>query len=270
MKNTLETRIATLLADPLCAARAAADAGHRVIAYVGPDVPVELILAAGAVPVRLSGKAGIATPQADDFVERAFVPEIRSIAEQWVSGALDFIDSIVLPRSDDSAQRLYYYMCELQRRGACRRPRPLILDIAAVDRQSSAQHTIAATLKLARELGRESASLAARDQRKSPSTLSVLQRIATKQLATVAAPRERGSPTRAMFSLLLERAVSSGRASLSPRTHRSARREARAPRRQCGSGRSTASSHRERRRISRARDHRGELVCGRSDGGRCD
>lgn len=153
MKDTIETRISALLADPLSSARTAADSGHRVIGYVGPDVPVELILAAGAVPVRLSGKPDTATPQADAFIERAFLPEIRSIAERWVSGELDFIDSIVLPRSEDSAQRLYYYLCELQRRGSCGGPRPLIYDIAAITRSASAQHTIAATLKLARDIG---------------------------------------------------------------------------------------------------------------------
>lgn len=159
MKDTIETRISTLCADPLSAARKAADSGHRVIGYVGPDVPVELILAAGAVPVRLSGKPGIATPEADAFIEHAFLPEIRSIAQQWVSGELDFIDSIVLSRSDDSGQRLYYYMSELQRRGACSGPRPLIYDIAAIDRSTSARHTIAATLELARDLGARERSL---------------------------------------------------------------------------------------------------------------
>jgi hypothetical protein len=180
MNSTTEIQIATLLADPLSAARSAADSGHRVIGYVGPDVPVELIIAAGAVPVRLSGKADTATAHADGFIERAFIPEIRSIAEQWVSGELDFIDSVVLPRSDDSAQRLYYYVCELQRRGSCRGPRPLIYDIAAVDRSSSAQHTIAATSELACEIGARERILAHAIKEVAEHTL-VLQRIAAKQ-----------------------------------------------------------------------------------------
>jgi len=159
MKNTLDARISALLADPLRAARLAADSGRRVIGYVGPDVPVELILAADALPVRVSGKSGMATPRADSFMERAFMPEMRSIAEQWVSRELDFIDSIVLPRSDDSAQRLYYYMCELQRLGRCAGPKPIIHDVAAINRPTSVGHTIAATLKLAREIGARERSL---------------------------------------------------------------------------------------------------------------
>jgi hypothetical protein len=159
MNTAFKSRIAGLLVDPLAAARIAAEEGHCVIGYVGPDVPVELILAAGATPVRLAGKADLATPRADDFIERAFVPETRSVAEQWVAGTFDFMDSIVLPRSDDSAQRLYYYISELQRRGSCKGPRPLIYDIASIDRPSSTQHTIAATMQLARELGARQGTL---------------------------------------------------------------------------------------------------------------
>jgi 2-hydroxyglutaryl-CoA dehydratase, D-component len=159
MNTSIRNQISELLEDPYRAARAAAEAGHRVIGYVGPDVPVELILAAGAVPVRLSGEAEAATPHADDFIERAFLPEVRSIAEQWVTGALDFIDGIVLPRSNDTAQRLYYYLCELRRRGACSGPTPFIYDIASIGRLSSTQHTIAATLKLAKELGARQSTL---------------------------------------------------------------------------------------------------------------
>ncbi|HVY79489.1 MAG TPA: 2-hydroxyacyl-CoA dehydratase family protein, partial [Steroidobacteraceae bacterium] len=133
----------------------------RIVGYVGSDVPVELILAAGARPMRLSGRAGHATPRADEFVERAFMPDVRSIAEQWLDGSLAFVDTIVLPRSDDSAQRLYYYICELQRRGLCDGPRPLIYDVASIGRLTSRAHTVAATARLAQELGSDPAKLAA-------------------------------------------------------------------------------------------------------------
>jgi 2-hydroxyglutaryl-CoA dehydratase D-component len=151
--SSFESDLLRIVADPLAHARAAARAGQRVVGYVGAEVPVELILAAGAVPVRLSGRADEPTPEADQFFERAFMPEIRSIAEQWISGALDFIDAVVLPRGDDSAQRLYYYMCELQRTDQCGGPKPLIHDVAGVDRESSRAYTAASTAALARELG---------------------------------------------------------------------------------------------------------------------
>lgn len=133
----------------------------RTIGYVGSDVPVELILAAGARPLRLSGRAGHVTPRADEFVERAFMPDVRSIAEQWLDGSLAFVDAVVLPRSDDSAQRLYYYICELQRRGLCDGPRPIMYDVANIGRQTSSAYTLAATVRLAQELGSDSTKLTA-------------------------------------------------------------------------------------------------------------
>lgn len=151
--SMLTDHVAALLADPYSDGRAAASAGQRVIGYVGPDVPVELILAAGALPLRLSGTLDAEAPHADRFVERAFMPEIRSIAAQWLAGALDFLSAVVLPRSDDSAQRLYYYMCELQRVRKCAGPVPLIYDVASIGRQSSLEHTIAATTQLALSIG---------------------------------------------------------------------------------------------------------------------
>lgn len=153
MSASIEKQVARLLQDPLCVAREAAQAGQRVVGYVGPDVPVEIILASGAVPVRLAADPDPRTPNADRFVERAFTPVIRSIAEQWASGRLDFLDRLVLPRSDDSAQRLYYYLCELQRRQPRNAPAPVIYDTSATERPGSATHAIAGTLKLARELG---------------------------------------------------------------------------------------------------------------------
>lgn len=125
----------------------------RRIGYVGHDAPIELILAAGAIPVGVHGVAGRETPRADQYVEPTFSPASRSIAEQWLSGELDELEAVVFSRSDDSAQRLYYYLCELQRRGLCRGPKPLLYDVATWNRDSSLAHTIASTRQLARELG---------------------------------------------------------------------------------------------------------------------
>jgi hypothetical protein len=141
-----------LLDDPLHAARALAAAGTRVIGYIGNQIPVPLIFAAGAMPVRLRGGPGRTTLRADEFLESAHMPELRDICEQWLEGHLDFLDAVVFPRSDDSAQRLYYYLCELQRRGLCGGPRPLLLDVAGIARPTSIAHTRESTRRLAREL----------------------------------------------------------------------------------------------------------------------
>jgi benzoyl-CoA reductase/2-hydroxyglutaryl-CoA dehydratase subunit BcrC/BadD/HgdB len=139
-------------ANPLAAAQAAASRGSRIVGYIGDDIPVELILAASALPVRLEPRIG-ATPLADRYLESSFGPTYRSYLEQWLRGDLNFLDSVIFPRSNDTAQRLYYYVCELQRRGVCSGPRAQIYDLARIGRETSHQHTIAATRQLAEELG---------------------------------------------------------------------------------------------------------------------
>ena len=149
-----------LLDDPLHVARAAARAGTRVVGYLGNDVPVAVIAAAGALPLRLRGLASVSTARADQFLESAFTPESRAIAESWLNGEFDFIDVVVFPRTDDSAQRLYYYLSELQRRRLCGGPRPLLYDVANIARATSVEHTRDSTRRLALELGTADAQLA--------------------------------------------------------------------------------------------------------------
>jgi hypothetical protein len=145
--------MARLQQDPHEVARGAAKAGERVVGFVGNDVPVALILAAGALPVRLRGKPDEATARVDGFVESSFSPLSRVIANQWLEGSLDHLDAVIFTRSDDSGQRLYYYLCELQRRGLCRGPRPLLYDIASLERSSSVDHALDSTRLLAAQLG---------------------------------------------------------------------------------------------------------------------
>jgi len=165
VNTTFENRVAQLLADPLSIARAAAHSGQRVIGYVGAEAPVELVLAANALPVRLRGQPGAPTPRADEFFESAFVPEIRAVAELWLNGQLDFLEAVVFPRTNDSAQRLYYYVCEFQRRGICSGPKPLLFDIATIARDTSVAHTLASTKQLATMLGADLAKLPAAIER---------------------------------------------------------------------------------------------------------
>ena len=146
------------LAAPLAAAQSESARGRRCVGYIGDDIPVELILAADTLPIRLRGIPQ-STPQADRYLESSFGPASRSLLEQWLQGDLDFLDAIVFPRSNDTAQRLYYYICELQRRGVRKGPRSLIYDLARVDRDTSRAHTLAATRALAAQLGTQASQL---------------------------------------------------------------------------------------------------------------
>lgn len=155
----LETLVSDTLLDPLAAARAHQKAGGRVVGYVGAEIPVELIIAANAMPLQLSGLVLTDFKEADRYLEDRFAPSVRAVAEQYLRGRLDFLDAIILPRSDDSAQRLYYYLCELCRSKIVDGPTPLIYDLAKIPRDSSLTYTEQATRKLAQTIGCEELAL---------------------------------------------------------------------------------------------------------------
>ena len=92
------------------------------IGFVGADVPVDLLLATGRSFGHLpwSDKA---TPWADRWLESGFPFWTRTILEDWHGGRFDALTHVVFSRAEDSAQRLYYYVRELQSRGLLRGPR---------------------------------------------------------------------------------------------------------------------------------------------------
>jgi hypothetical protein len=170
VSRALPALVAALLQDPLRPSRELAAAGTRAVGLVGGDVPVELVLAAGALPVQLPAFADAATPLADKYLESGFALASRSIVEQWLTGRFDHFESVVFSRANDGAQRLYYYLCELQRRGVARGPRPLLYDLAKIPRATSVAHTLESTRRLAAELGADArhfgASIALRNRRR--------------------------------------------------------------------------------------------------------
>ena len=143
--------------------RVLADAVHRLkaggIGFVGPDVPIEVLLATQRPFGHLRWRAEGATPFADRFLETSFPFWARSILEQWQAGTFDGIASVVFSRADDASQRLYYYVAELQRRGLLRGPEIAMFDIAHVARASSEAHTVAAIVKLCHVLQVNTAAL---------------------------------------------------------------------------------------------------------------
>ena len=146
--SPLDAQVETILADPLAHARAAA----RAIGTVGFDVPQDLLAAPGITACHLPWREGMATPRADQWLEPSFAPWTRSIVEDWAEGRFNFMESVVFSRGDDSAQRLYYYISDLQRTGEIGGPRPLIYDLAAIPKPSSEARCVEALRALAAEL----------------------------------------------------------------------------------------------------------------------
>lgn len=131
------------------------------IGHVGPNLPQDLLRATGRHAGPLGFDAERPTPAADRWMESKFAPWARAILEGWAAGDYDGLECVVFSRADDSAQRLYYYLCELQRRGLLGGPEALILDIAKVPRASSLARTAEALRHLAARLGVDQAALIA-------------------------------------------------------------------------------------------------------------
>jgi len=157
--SDLDRLVEEALREPLAAAHDHAQHGGRVVGYVGAEIPVELIIAADAFPLRLPSFAGGSVAAADRFLEASFMPEVRSVCEQYLRGAFEFMSAIILPRSDDSAQRLYYYLSDLRSRGLASGPEPLIFDLAKIPRDSSRAHSRASVTRLASQIGAREGAL---------------------------------------------------------------------------------------------------------------
>jgi benzoyl-CoA reductase/2-hydroxyglutaryl-CoA dehydratase subunit BcrC/BadD/HgdB len=100
------------------AARAWKNHGGKVIGYVSSAVPRELIEAADCFPLLIAGDVERIPSRGDEWMEEQFDPMARSIFDMAVSGDLDFLDLLVVPRVADSFLRLYLYLREIERLGA--------------------------------------------------------------------------------------------------------------------------------------------------------
>src|SRR4051812_18709064 len=121
-----DSDLSAVLHEPLSAARASA---RPLVIFASNNIPVELIDAAGCFPLQLPTAPRSATARADHYLESRFDPMVRCALEQLLSGELDPARLVVLPRSIDSWQRLYYYLCELGRSFGERVPELFLYDL---------------------------------------------------------------------------------------------------------------------------------------------
>ena len=129
------------------------------IASVGQNLPLEVLRATGRFAGPLAWDVDRAFPRASQWLESKFPLWAFSILEDWSAGSLDHLSHVVFSRGDDSAQRLYYYVCELQRQGLLTGPEPLIFDLAQIPRESSLARTELAVTNLAERLGMKESEL---------------------------------------------------------------------------------------------------------------
>ncbi len=87
----------------------------QVVGCFGPDVPEEILIAAGVLPVQICGDPNLANDAADRYIERAFDPHIRSqFGRVVIQGAYRYLDHLVVSTSSDALVRVFYYLRALR------------------------------------------------------------------------------------------------------------------------------------------------------------
>ena len=130
-----------------------------MIATIGPCLPHDLIRASGQEVNVLSVDIDRKIDRASGIFENKFAPWCAGIVENWMVGAYDRYDTVIFSRGDDTVQRLYYYVCELQRRGMMAGPAPYLFDVSMIQRDSSEVRQLREVRALAAQLSVDDNSL---------------------------------------------------------------------------------------------------------------
>src|SRR5512138_1230202 len=86
-------------------ARQLKETGAKVFGYLSVLCPLEIITAAGIVPLRLKGTISEAITKGDAYMETIVCPFVRNVFDSALKGKFDFLDGIVLPHQCDSIDR---------------------------------------------------------------------------------------------------------------------------------------------------------------------
>lgn len=86
-----------------------------VIGCVGQDVPVELVTAAGALPVRLAGRPGMDVTEGETYLGRGVDPSAPSVLTRLLTGEYGRLDRLLVSRDCEASLRLFYAVRELRR-----------------------------------------------------------------------------------------------------------------------------------------------------------
>ncbi len=79
--------------------------GRKVIGYLSALGPLEILTAAGVVPIRLKGTVSEPITKADAYMETIACPFIRNVFDSTLKGKFSFIDGMVMPHQCDSTDK---------------------------------------------------------------------------------------------------------------------------------------------------------------------
>jgi benzoyl-CoA reductase/2-hydroxyglutaryl-CoA dehydratase subunit BcrC/BadD/HgdB len=114
--------------------------GAPVVGCVGADVPVELVTAAGALPVRLAGDPGRDRALADRYLGTGLDPASRAILAGLLCGEPE-IDLLLVSNDCAGSLRLFYTVRELQRLGVERSlPRTHLVDVLHLPHRTTTRY----------------------------------------------------------------------------------------------------------------------------------
>ncbi len=88
-------------------ARELKNSGRKVVGYLSALCPVEILTAAGVVPVRLKGNVSTAITKADAYMETMVCPFVRNVFDSALKGKYEYLDGIVLSHQCDSIDRTF-------------------------------------------------------------------------------------------------------------------------------------------------------------------
>lgn len=89
--------------------------GRRLIGMMGCDVPEEILIAGGYLPVAVCAGTAETTPDADRYLEYAFDAQVRRMFDRLTDGKEKPYSHVVLSNSTDVMVRIYFYLREVRR-----------------------------------------------------------------------------------------------------------------------------------------------------------
>jgi benzoyl-CoA reductase/2-hydroxyglutaryl-CoA dehydratase subunit BcrC/BadD/HgdB len=113
-------------------------AGGKVVGYLCDNVPEELVIASGMLPLRVAGMPGQDLNPVRDHVDRLYPPDVAarpafvySILASLLSGAYDMLDYLIIPHNRNAIQAIYRQLQDARReRPELRIPELFYLDKA--------------------------------------------------------------------------------------------------------------------------------------------
>jgi len=90
-----------------CRAKELKREGEKIMGYLSALGPLEIITAAGFIPVRMKGGVNEPITKADTQMETIVCPFVRNVFDSALKGRYDYLDGIVIPHTCDSISRTY-------------------------------------------------------------------------------------------------------------------------------------------------------------------